>query len=71
MREEVIRIWMVLIRLVVMKIQCHDCSSEDDGRDDGDHVSDDESGDDEGVAVLAMTVMMMAGVVMMVSMVLL
>lgn len=63
-----IRIWMVLIRLVVMKIQCHDCSSEDDGRDDGDHVSDDESGDDEGVAVLAMTVMMIAGVVMMVSM---
>lgn len=53
---EVITLLMMLIRLAIMKRQHQDCNSDDDSRNDGD-VGKDEIGDDEDVAVLAVTEM--------------
>lgn len=49
---EAITISMALMRLL-MTCQCHDCNCNDDGRKDGDDVDDEETGDDEDVAVVA------------------
>lgn len=51
---------MELIRLAIMKCQHQDCNGDGDSRNDGD-VGDDEIGDDEDVAVMAVTEMAMVG----------